>query len=247
MNEVINDGFLLEDFISIYEVVAEMRLAIREGRLAAHLGVDAESASGSEMARRIGARVSDLIEAKLKKVNNDGTKVQQAHQRLAVYAAAALIDEIFILEENWPGQEAWLDELLEFRLFRSRVAGQRFFELAEDMVLHESQSLQLSELAAIFLLALRLGFHGRYRGASGAETLEYLRRRLFERVIPANIARIEERAFPQSYQFTVEGGEGKRLAPLKPWLKAAGAGFVAYLVLSSAVWLMVIQPFLNRH
>ena len=247
MNEVINDGFLLEDFIGIYEVVAGVRLAIREGRLASHLGIDSESASGNELAKRIGARISALVDAKLKKISNDGTKVQQAHQRLAIYAAAALIDEIFILEENWPGQEAWLDELLEFRLFRSRVAGQRFFELAEDMVLHESHSPQLSELAAIFLLALRLGFHGRYRGAAGAEPLEYLRRRLFERVIPANIARIDERAFPQSYQFTVEGGEEKRLAPLRPWLKAAGAGFLAYLLLSSTVWLMVMQPFLNRH
>ena len=248
-------GFLLEDFISTYEVVAELRLARREGRLAACLAPANETppGTGADMARRASARLAGLIESQAKLGRSHGTPEQQLRQNQALYAVVALIDEIFILEEQWPGQEAWLDELLEYRLFRTRVAGQRFFDYAEQLVLGDSGSRDAADLAAIFLLALRLGFHGRYRGCADTEHLEELRRRLLVRTQKSALANTAkapgeekaERLFPQAYEFVVEGKDS-RLAPLKPWLRAAAVGLVAYLLLSSAVWLALLEPFLNR-
>ncbi|MBL8473645.1 MAG: DotU family type IV/VI secretion system protein [Rhodocyclaceae bacterium] len=248
-------GFLLDDFVGTYEVVAELRQAWREGRLEAALASpgDAEP-GGPELARRMSARLGMLLEAQAERVRAHGSSEERRLHRLAMYAAAAVIDEIFVLEVDWAGREAWLDVLLEYRLFRSRVAGQRFFDYAERIVLTESQAALRAELAAVFLLSLRLGFRGKYRGASGMARLDELRRRLLAETAPQRLAAdpgeagapASEALFPQAYQFKASGRD-RRLAPLRPWLRAGLLALVAYLLLSSAVWLAILQPFVAAH
>ncbi|MBL8482721.1 MAG: DotU family type IV/VI secretion system protein [Rhodocyclaceae bacterium] len=255
-------GFLLDDFVGTYEVVAELRQAWREGRLEAALTGPGDAEPGApELARRMSARLGLLLEAQAERVRAHGSSEERRLHRLAMYAAAAVIDEIFVLEIDWSGRDAWLDVLLEYRLFRSRVAGQRFFDYAERLVLTESQALLRAELAAVYLLSLRLGFQGKYRGASGMARLDELRRRLLAETGSRRAAATElpglpdapdapqaasEALFPQAYQFKASGRD-RRLAPLRPWLRAGMLALLAYLLLSSAVWLAILQPFVAAH
>lgn len=255
------ENFLLEGFARVWQEMAALRQAQAEGRLASHLGGAAEAEaeppgdagntgppelSGREMAHRVAARLSRLLEAQARGARDFGNEAQRRQHRIALYATTALIDEVLLMELDWPGRDAWLDLLLEFRFFRTRVAGQRFFELAEQLLLREdTEEASQVDLAAIFLLALKLGFKGAHRGALGEEKLRLLRARLLKRAkgcpLPA-----DGHLFPQAYQFHVPGKDA-RLAPLQPWLRAGGFALAAYLLLSSAIWLAQVQPFLGRH
>jgi type VI secretion system protein ImpK len=233
------DNYLLAGFVRVWEEVASLRQAQAEGRLGTHLGGDAEM-SGKEMARLIAARLAAMLEEETRKVAQFGSGEQRRRQRIALYATCALIDEVLLLEFVWPGREAWLDLLLEYRFFRTRVAGQRCFALLEQFLLGDADA----DLAAIFLLVLKLGFKGRHRGPQGEARLTVLRQSLLARVRVGHDA--DDRLFPQAYQFQVAGKEA-RLAPLRPWLRAGGLALIAYLLLSSAVWLAQVQPFLGRY
>ena len=74
---------------------------------------------------------------------------------------AAVADEVLLHGPAWPGQEAWPATLLEEALYGSRIAGERIFRTAHDLV--ESQPRR-SGVAVSILLALMLGFRGRYHG-----------------------------------------------------------------------------------
>ncbi len=201
---------------------------------------------GKEMARRLSARLALLLEAQARNARDFGSDEQRRQHRIALYATTALIDEIFLMELDWPGREAWLDVLLEYRFFRTRVAGQRFFELAEQRLLGEGGGPAQADLAAIFLLALKLGFKGAHRGALGEEKLRALRARLLKRARQGQAAPDGGHLFPQAYQFQVPGKDA-RLAPLRPWLRAGALALAAYVLLSSAIWFAEVQPFLGRH
>lgn len=250
------ENFLLEGFVRAWEEVAATRQAHAEGRLASWLGgaegADANAGeagspelSGKEMARRLAARLALLLEAQARKVRDYGSDEQRRQHQVALYATAALIDEVLLMELDWPGRTAWLDLLLEYRFFRTRVAGQRFFELVEQLLLKEPGGVAQSDLAAIFLLALKLGFKGAHRGALGEEKLRALRPRLLKRARQSQAAD-DAHLFPQAYQFQVRGQDA-RLAPLRPWLRAGTYALLAYLLFSSAIWLAIVQPFINRH
>lgn len=235
----LTENFLLAGFVRVWEEVAALRAAQADGRLGTHLGGTAEM-TGKEMARLFAARLAALMEEETRRVAQFGSGEQRRHQQVALYATCALVDEVLVLDFAWPGQEAWLDLLLEYRFFRSRVAGQRLFVQLEQFLLNEADA----DLAAIYLLVLKLGFKGRHRGPQGEARLRQLRQSLLARV------RVGEDddgpLFPQATQFEIAGKE-VRLAPLRPWLRAGGMALIAYLLLSSAVWLALVQPFLSRY
>jgi type VI secretion system protein ImpK len=244
----LDDGFLLDGFVRVYEEAALLRQAQAEGRLASHLTRPGETppANAVETARAMGARLGALIDEQARRVERHGGPSQRDALALARYVTCALLDEIFILELDWPGRDAWLEVLLEYRFFRTRLAGQHFFEMTDQLMLANGRDLPRADLAAIFLLALRLGFKGRHRGAAGAERLRELRERLFELARRNQPAGADGPAFPQAYQFKTSGEEA-RIAPLRPWLRAALLAALAYLVVSSVVWLTILEPFLGRH
>lgn len=234
-----SDNFLLAGFVRVWEEVAALRQAQAEGRLGAHLGGNAEM-TGKEMARLFAARLATLMEDETRRAASFGSSEQRRRQRIALYATCALVDEVLLLDTGWPGQEAWLDLLLEYRFFRSRVAGQRLFVQLEQFLLSDDDA----DLAAIFLWVLKLGFKGRHRGPQGEARLNQLRQILLERVRVGDVD--DGPLFPQATLFNIAGKE-VRLAPLRPWLRAGGLALVAYLLLSSAVWLALVQPFLSRY
>lgn len=256
------ENFLLEGFVRAWEEVAALRQAHAEGRLDAYLGdgenvaaptageaagsAVAKEMSGKEMARRLSARLALLLEAQSRNARDFGSDEQYRQHQIALYATTALIDEIFLMELDWPGREAWLDVLLEYRFFRTRVAGQRFFELVEQRLLRETGGASQADLAAIFLLALKLGFKGAHRGKLGEEKLRVLRARLLKRAGQSAAVTDNGHLFPQAYQFQVTGKDA-RLAPLRPWLRAGAFTLAAYLLFSSVIWLAEVQPFLGRH
>lgn len=234
---------LLAGFSRVWEEVAALREAAREGRLAAYLGAAAE-AGGDELAGRAHARLALLLEDQARRGGELAGQERRSRQRDALYVCAALIDEVMLMDLEWSGREAWLDRLLEYRFFRTRLAGRRFFERLEAFLAREGADVRHADLASLYLLALGLGFRGIHRGAAGEERLALARALLLERADATDLEP-EARLFPQAWRFRASGKES-RLAPLRPWLRAGGFALAAWLLTSCLVWLALVQGFLGR-
>lgn len=160
----------------------------------------------------------------------------------AAYVMAALADEIFLFQVDWTGRAAWDDILVEARACGSRLAGERVFERA-DALLAANEPAH-GELAGLYLMALALGFQGRYRDApGGAEVLASYRRRL--RALAGGTAPPLHPGdgggplFPEAYAQTLDEGTPVGLPPLRRWLWLAAGLAAAYVVVSHVAWRLV--------
>jgi type VI secretion system protein ImpK len=91
-----------------------------------------------------------------------GAGKQQA--QAVQYAFVALLDEQ-LLFTDWSGQSGWQSTPLEFRLFGSRTAGEALPDEIERVL--AEQLAPERDLAAVYLMALVLGFRGRLRRDPG--------------------------------------------------------------------------------
>lgn len=233
---------LLSCFAQFYEEVARVRQESERGSLQAYLGVSgAAPVEPAELAGRVSLRLADLLAGQARDMRATASEAQQRAYTAASYVMVVLADEIFILELSWPAQDAWLEVLLEHRQFGSRQAGRRFFDMAEQVLAVVSRSNLHRDLAACFLLALQLGFKGMHRGSQGQLFLDTLRQRLY-RFVNGRPAEPDGRLFVQAYEHTVKSTADARVAPLRPWWRLAMGYAFCFVLVSSALWLWLIQP-----
>jgi type VI secretion system protein ImpK len=233
---------LLARFADFYAEVARCREAIQKGSLASLFeGQMQAQPSPDDLAILVSRRLLRHLEYQLRDVKAEGSSEEQSNYRRALYVMAALADEIFLLDLVWPGSEPWLRHLLEQSLFRSRQAGHVFFQQIEDLL--RTQGGPQRELAAIFLLALQLGFKGENRGRGGQQALAHYRKRLIGFIGADRPEGAEWRPpFAQAYGYTLFEYADQRLAPLKPWCRVAAVALAGYLLVSCALWFSFLLP-----
>lgn len=237
--------FLLSRFAEFFEELCRIKQAIADGRLNAVLTVGDETppSEPGDLASCVSGRLAGVLRAQWMEVTRTGTAEEMKALRMALYVMTALADELFILEIDWPGRAPWLHVLLEHRLFRTRNAGTRVFDIAGQLLATHDRDALHADIAAVMVLALQLGFKGLHRGKEGAVQLEDMRDRLFRVVARDRPPQTRRPAFPQALQHLESGGKSARLAPLTPWFVAAGIAFLAYLLVSTALWLQLMEPF----
>lgn len=237
--------FLLGCFADFYEEVASIKQAFDQGRLSAYLATGDETppTSGADLAARVSARLEALLRRQTNEVRREGSEQEIRMHTLAQYVMAAMADEIFILELDWPGREAWLEFLLEYKLCRTRNAGRKFFELADQLLHTHGRSALHADLASVFVLALQLGFKGQYRGREGEMVLRDYRAKLYRFSNAGSRPDSGLPAFEQAYQHRLAGDADARLAPLSRWYVAGQIGVAAWLAVSTLVWVTSLYPF----
>lgn len=239
-------ALLLGLFAAFYEEVARIKQQAQRGTLADYLAEGGPKPDDAPaLARATSARLAELLLAQRRSLRQQGTEAQLRLYGQTSYLMAALADEVLIFELAWPAQQAWLSVLLEHRLFGSRLAGQRFFERAQQVLASPTRDALTRDLASCFLLALQLGFKGMYRGEQGEAALEVLRLRLWRFVNGHSPPAYAPVLFPQAYAHTVVGSADPRIAPIAPWLRAARWWAWGFLLLSSLLWLWLVQPLLR--
>lgn len=239
--------FLVERFAAFYEELGRIKAAIRQGRLPLYLGAEESSAAGgAQMAAMVSGRLYQLLERQAKAVRAaPATEAEVKAYDLARYVMAALADEIFILELDWAGRDAWTHWLLEHALFGTRSAGRELFMHADRLLRAGAQGPQQVDLAAVFLLALRLGFKGQHRGDPQGALRDYSTR-LLQFIRARRRMPEEEPAFPQPYQHPLSAREESRMTPLTRWYVAGGVALALYLLASSVIWVLALRPFYAR-
>lgn len=154
------------------------------------------------------------------------------------YVMAALADELMLHEVAWSGRAWWADNLLEQHLFRSSICGEKIFRLARDLI--EGRLPGRTDLAMAILLALGLGFRGRYRGVGDGGAIQDLRVRLYEMIYrrPPTRGIDWEGSMPDVAVPTLAPGLERRQRPprLRPWLLLIAVLTVGYWAVSYLMW-----------
>ena len=260
-----NRRLLLACFADFYEEVARIKLAIRDGSLAAYLSgeldaggaeLSAESEETSEtpresvptngiyLASAVSQRLLSRLREQQRRIRECASDEETRLYRFAQYAMAAHADELFLLELDWLGRDYWHRHLLERKLFSTATSGRDYFVYCDRILAGPSQRALMVDLATVYLTAIQLGFKGQYRGESQRAKLAKYRRDLVHFIGCGQGDGETRLAFPQSYRHLMIESEGARLRPLSRWYRWATLGGLLYLVVSSALWLLSTGHFL---
>ena len=217
--------FVTEKFQQFHAELVRLQERLREGSGAFDFDTPADARLSASAAWR---RILNVLERQEQDAVRQGGDLGLEIYKRAQYAMAALADEIF-LTMDWPGRDAWRQNLVEAKLFGTHRAGEDMFERIDEL-LRDRDSGQ-NEIARIYLSVLALGFQGKYRGRADAEQeIEVIRRRLYRFIFGRDprVVRGREAIAPQTYMGTIERPRVE-LPYLKPWIWA--------IVLVTLVWL----------
>jgi type VI secretion system protein ImpK len=190
------------------------------------------------MADPVRRHLISVLEGQVPESRRRGGEYGVGYYRDAQYAMAALADEIF-LTLDWPGREVWRGRLLEYELFGTYTAGETLFERVDRLLKDRDPSD--GELAAVYLLALALGFRGKFRDVDDGGQIEYYRRQLFAFLFQGrpDLEREDRRLFPEAYANTLTRDEGERLPYIRRWLWLMAGIVAVFLLASVVVWQVV--------
>jgi len=194
----------------------------------------ADSPAG-DLVNPIQSRLLDILENQVPVSRKEGGEYGVTYYKEAQYVMAALADEVF-LGLDWKAREAWNDSLMEFRLFGTYNAGDMFFEKTEKLL--KDRDPAYAEIACIYLLALSLGFRGKYKDKDDGGHLEFCRRQLFAFIFQKNpdIAAKGRKLFSSPYAYLITQGERTELPYLKGRIWIFSTVLVLFLVISTVVW-----------
>lgn len=154
----------------------------------------------------------------------------------ACFAMSALADELFILELEWVGKEHWHEVLLEQHFYQSCSAGGTFYREVDTLLAQNKYAPLEVQLAAVYLMVLRLGFSGQYRD-NHLKLTEY-RNKLFKIVIqhqPVSVKLIHS----QAYEHCFVSRQEQRLAPIANWYRGVVYGVCGYLAVGIVAWVLL--------
>jgi type VI secretion system protein ImpK len=222
----IRDFTFVSEFQDFYSEVIRMR------RLAVNLG----SADPVEaQCQSILTRLSDLLERQSLFAGRSAGEIGFGLYCELQYVMAALADETF-LQLEWPGREYWSRHLLETRLFDSHNAGEEFFTRMDRLLDQPERSY--TDIYSVYLMALALGFRGKYWGVDDDGRIEQYRQRLFVRIYRRRpeLFSGHSQLFPESYRYTLSESMAVKLPSPNRWFLALAAAIVIWLVGASLLW-----------
>ncbi len=242
MQADLGDSLLVRQFREFYHEIIDLK---EFARSSAAVPAATDSLAGMERpaATEIRERLMTLLDRQQHLAQQFGGDFMLSYEQ-ARYIMVALADEIF-LHSNWPGRFDWNFNLLETRLYQTRIAGEVFFQRV-DLLLVSPRDAMKMELAKTYLMALSLGFQGRYRGADPYGDLARYRRRLYQHIYEGNhrLRDDPKPLFPETTEHTVNTGELRLLPPLRTWVIRLAVVVVLALGVQHVLWHYSITPHL---
>jgi len=228
-------------FKAFYEELVRLRtVAVRQNsQILKRVGEKAPPTfSQKEQTIDISDTLVNFLESQAIEARKLGGTMGENVYREAQYVMATLADEVFLSLPAWEGRLFWHQNLLEQRLFRTHVAGEKFFKAIDDL-LQTNDPLRLS-LGFVYLTALGLGFRGKYRGVNDQGVLDDYKERLFTYVYrdkPCLLDDEGELLFPATMSSTVTRPLSRPLlGEARRWSLILAGALGLYIVLSYGVW-----------
>lgn len=280
----LREHFLIGAFADYYQELAIAKREIAAGKLSDYLSirVTEKPADDSLLVAMLHKKLKAKLVQQQRFIRANATAFEQRDYLKVLYAACALTDEQLLFDLDWEQQKKWQEHfLMEKALFGTEDAGFSIYSNIDQILADRSRVNNRSDLAAVYLLTLTLGFRGKHRdwnahdqqgaerdqelelqvsiedGSEDAEgtasvasndffhiktkqepgPIEAEKERLY-RALDKPLEQI--RVFEQAYNyllFFTEDPSVHRLAPLRRWYKYAACAAIAYLILSSIIWL----------
>jgi type VI secretion system protein ImpK len=158
------------------------------------------------------------------------------------------VDEIF-LNLKWEGAKFWRFFLLERQLFQTEVSGDRFFSMVDEITTSQTNE----EMAFLYLMALSLGFKGKYRDVeSSDDRLSWYKSRLYS-MLHNKPAKLffpgRSRIIESCYEHTFTENDNSHLPDVRFWSWCIISIAFLYIVISYCVWSNItgeIKDVLNK-
>ncbi|MFH1350712.1 MAG: DotU family type IV/VI secretion system protein [Pseudomonadota bacterium] len=250
---LLDNSYLLSQFHEFYSEVIHFKQAIRLARRTLTPSQPPEEGMEDRVtAHSINQRLLNLLEHQAIESGRRGGEYGSIFYKEAQYAMAVLGDETF-LHLDWEGREGWKSNLLEYKLFGTHTAGEFFFKKVDKLLTERDPAF--AEIALLYLLAISLGFQGKYRDLEGRGQLDQYRRQLYTFIFhkSPDLLSGSKLLFPEAYAYTLEKGEGKRLPHVRRWVWLLLLLIIAFLILSHGLWVQstedleqIIQQILLR-
>lgn len=188
----------------------------------------------SRFLHEISRDLSGLLETQKSEIHSRGGDYWADMYAQSQYVMAALADEILIHME-WEGKDEWRENPLEYKLFGSKVAGEKFFKDLDKLL--DDGNPALLEMATVYHHALSLGFQGRYRGGDGAK-LDVYRKRLHIFIFQRDAVWLDEtpNLFPDAHEHLLDAGTGEKLPYLGRWIFIVVVLITVYIGISDYIW-----------
>lgn len=223
------NGFVLETFNKLYrEVVIQKE--------AAHHATP-EQTQHTFIQQRLRTILEDYALTAQTRV----TDFASSHYQEAMYVMVALCDEIFLSFE-WAGQQEWENHLLEAQFFKTQIAGEQFFRNL-DSLLKDNDPVR-NDIAVVYLMAICLGFRGKFRGDADPRLIIHYKDHLFSRVMKERSTLYDpgrEHLISFAYANTQNLPYSRGLPDLKRWFLVFFGIVIVYLFLSSSLWFGIVH------
>jgi type VI secretion system protein ImpK len=233
------ESLLLAQLRDFYMEVLRLKTAIRSSHPTFSADANSVEAAGLELTpHAVHHTLHALLERQALDADRSGGAFAYEVYREAQYVFAALGDEVF-LNLDWTGSKAW--PLLESKLFQSHVAGELFFDKVDQLLYKRDPAYE--DLAAVYFVALSLGFKGKFRGTDSTAQIDRYRSELFVKIFHQHPHLLtEDRSlFPQSYLHTLNEGKAKMLPDPRNWLALIPAVILLWVLLSTMLWVGLTQ------
>lgn len=152
------------------------------------------------------------------------------------YVMVALADDQFLhLRSEWPGRARWLTNTLEKQIFGTQRAGASFFDRIDELLASRDKSKE--EVATAYLIALLLGFKGRFRGQEEEELISY-RERLLYFVGLGQTGGLDaaKPLFPDAYAHTITKDPSEKLPDHRKYIYMLVLVIIGYFVGAHFLW-----------
>lgn len=227
----------LNRFRAFHAELTDSVAAARDGSLlSAGVPADAQGDGGLAVARILAQRLQGAI---TRHAGESGPRMPDGGQPVDMgYVLAALADEIFLSELDWPGRSHWDILLLEQRLYGTRNAADRLFAVAEQLI--ATRPAGREDLVVALMQVFALGFRGCYRDVNDRGTIRRLRRQLYQLALnrPAPSSVEWQEVLPPSAP--LNGEIAVRGPGVRSWVYATAGAAVLFLVITHVVWFATI-------
>jgi len=246
--EELYNSFLLKQFDEFYHEVIRQKKNVKlytENSSAKEVSEASEEAQAEKATiHPIQLILLNMLEQQVVEARRQGGEYGVAFYKEIQYVMASLADEIF-LNMDWEGKAAWKSNLLESQLFGTYFAGEHFFQKVDKLL--KDRDPAYTEMAAVYLLALSLGFKGKFSGNTNGSHLEFYRRQLYAFIFKSKPGLLVEgrKLFPDTYAHTLEHGSEGRLPYLKWWIGLIALLIVVFLIVSHGIWTHVTSDLIE--
>lgn len=245
----INKSLIIQHFKDFYQELVVLKAKALSGDLImksdAALSNSIKNADdeliGKSLAKEILDRIYGFLLNQYDYVERHGGGFAVRYYKEVQYIMVSLTDEVF-LNLDWIGKEEWEDNLLESKIFNTQIAGERFFENIDKFL--EVRDAANSDVGVLYIIALGLGFKGKYRGLDDQGILQKYRKKLYARVMHDTPYLLEEShlLFPQAYQTTIDQRASIKMPNLRFWYILLGGAIGLFLLISSLIWVVTTSP-----